>query len=66
MNRSIQSVGAFGVIKQDYNFRQFMLRGSKNVTAGILLMATAYNVNKLRSGIQQNHTGTQLFKKDSA
>ena len=29
MNRSIQSEGAFGVIKQDYGFRQFLLRGNK-------------------------------------
>ena len=66
MNRSIQSEGAFGVMKQDYNFRQFLLRGSKKVSAEILLVAMAYNVNKLHSKIQQNRTETQLFKKDSA
>ena len=66
MNRSIQSEGAFGVLKQDYNFRQFLLRGSKKVTTEILLVAMAYNVNKLHSKIQKNRTGTQLFKKDSA
>jgi len=66
MNRSIQSEGAFGVIKQDYNFRQFLLRGNKKVTTEILLVAMAYNVNKLHSKIQQNRTGTQLFKTESA
>ena len=66
MNRSIQSEGAFGVQKQDYNFRQFLLRGSKKVTTEILLVAMAYNVNKLHSKIQQNRTGTQLFKENSA
>ena len=66
MNRSIQSEGAFGVIKQDYNFRQFLLRGSKKVTTEILLVAMAYNANKLHSKIQQNRTGTQLFKTESA
>ena len=66
MNRSIQSEGAFGVLKQDYNFRQFLLRGNKKVTTEILLVAMAYNVNKLHSKIQQNRTGTQLFKIESA
>ena len=66
MNRSIQSEGAFGVLKQDYNFRQFLLRGNKKVTTEILLVAMAYNVNKLHSKIQKNRTGTQLFEKDLA
>ena len=66
MNRSIQSEGAFGVIKQDYGFRQFLLRGQKKVTTEILLLAMAYNINKLHAKIQQNRTGTQLFEKDTA
>ena len=66
MNRSIQSEGAFGVIKQDYKFRHFLLRGRKKVTTEILLVAMAYNVNKLHSKIQKNRTGTQLFKIESA
>ena len=66
MNRSIQSEGAFGVIKQNYAFRQFLLRGKKKVFTEILLVAMAYNVNKLHAKIQQNRTGTQLFKKLSA
>lgn len=66
MNRSIQSEGAFGVVKQNYGFRQFLLRGNVKVTAEILLLAMAYNVNKLHSKIQQNRTGIQLFRKDSA
>jgi len=66
VNRSIQSEGAFGVIKQNYGFRQFLMRGNKKVSVEILLIALAYNVNKLHSKIQQNRTGTQLFKKDSA
>ena len=66
MNRSIQSEGAFGVIKQDYGFKQFLLRGNKKVTTEILLMAMAYNTNKLHSKIQQKRTGKQLFEKDSA
>ena len=66
MNRSIQSEGAFGVIKQDYGFRQFLMRGNKKVSVEIFLMAMGYNVNKLHSKIQQNRTGMQLFEKNSA
>ena len=63
MNRSIQSEGAFGVVKQDYGFRQFLLRGQKKVTTEVLLLAMAYDINKLHAKIQQNRTGMQLFKK---
>ena len=66
MNRSIQSEGAFGVIKQDYGFRQFLLRGHKKVLTEILLLAMAYNINKLHAKIQQNRTGKQLFGKLTA
>jgi len=66
MNRSIQSEGAFGVIKQNYAFRQFLLRGNKKVFTEILLIAMGYNINKLHAKIQQNRTGKQLFEKLSA
>jgi transposase len=66
MNRSIQSEGAFGVIKQDYGFRQFLLRGNKKVLTEILLVAMGYNINKYHSKIQQNRTGRQLFEKLTA
>jgi len=66
LNRSIQSEGAFGVIKQDYGFRQFLLRGSKKVLTEILLVAMGYNVNKLHNKIQGNRTGRQLFEKLTA
>ena len=66
MNRSIQSEGAFGVVKQNYGFRQFLLRGQKKVTTEVLLLAMAYNINKLHAKIQQKRTGTQLFEKDTA
>ena len=63
VNRSIQSEGAFGVIKQNYGFRQFLHRGKKKVFAEVLLLAMAYNVNKYHAKIQQNRTGQQLFGK---
>ena len=66
INRSIQAEGAFGVIKQDYGFRQFLLRGNKKVRTEILIVAMGYNVNKLHNKIQQNRTGSQLFEKVAA
>ncbi len=66
MNRSIQVEGAFGVIKQDYGFRQFLLRGNKKVRTEMLIMAFGYNINKLHHKIQQNRTGSQLFEKMTA
>ena len=66
MNRSIQAEGAFGVIKQDYGFRQFLLRGNKKVRTEILLISIGYNINKLHNKIQRNRTGRQLFEKLTA
>lgn len=66
INRSIQVEGAFGVLKQDMGFRQFLLRGNKKVKTEILLMALGYNVNKLHRKIQNNRTGSQLFEKQIA
>jgi len=65
-NRSIQVEGAFGVIKQDYGFRQFLLRGHGKVFTEMLIVALGYNVNKLHHKIQDNRTGSQLFQKDAA
>lgn len=65
-NRSIQSEGAFGVIKENYKFRQFLLRGNKKVLTEISLLAIAYNINKYHHKIQDNRTGTQLHGKLSA
>ena len=65
-NRSIQSEGAFGVIKENYKFRQFLLRGNRKVLTEITLLAIAYNINKYHHKIQNNRTGTQLHGKLSA
>ena len=65
-NRSIQVEGAFGVIKQDYGFRQFLLRGNAKVLTEMFLVALGYNINKLHRKIQDNRTGSQLFKNVAA
>ena len=66
MNRSIQSEGAFGVLKWDYSFQRFLHRGNKKVFTEILLLAMAQNIQKHHNKIQQNRTGIQLHTKLSA
>ena len=60
INRSIQVEGAFGVLKQDLGFRRFLLRGQVKVQTELLLLATAYNINKLHNKIQSNRCGAHL------
>ena len=63
INRSIQVEGAFGVIKENHNFRRFLTRGKKNVKVEFLLLALAYNLNKLHHKIQQNRLGVSFYTK---
>lgn len=61
MNRSIQVEGAFGVLKNDYEFQRFLLRGKTKVKLEILLLCMGYNLNKLHAKIQNERTGRHLF-----
>ena len=61
MNRSIQVEGAFGVLKSDYNFQRFLLRGKTKVKLEILLLCFGYNINKLHAKIQNDRLGSHLF-----
>lgn len=61
MNRSIQVEGAFGVLKNDYNFQRFLLRGKTKVKLEILLLCFGYNINKLHAKIQNDRLGSHLF-----
>lgn len=63
MNRSIQVEGVFGVLKEDCGFRRFLLRGKSNVITEALLMAFAYNVNKLHAKTIQNRLGIMLHER---
>lgn len=66
MNRSIQVEGAFGVLKEDYGFRRFLLRGKKNVRTEYTLLCMGYNLNKLHSKIQNERCRTLLHDLDVA
>lgn len=59
-NRSIQVEGAFGVLKQDMGFRRFLLRGQVKVQTEFLLLAMAFNINKLHNKIQSGRCGAHL------
>jgi transposase len=59
-NRSIQVEGAFGVLKEDMGFRQFIMRGKVKVETEFLLLCMAYNINKLHNKIQGNRCGMYL------
>ena len=61
MNRSIQVEGAFGVLKNNYEFQRFLLRGKTKVKLEILLLCLGYNINKLHEKIQKERTGSHLF-----
>lgn len=61
VNRSIQSEGAFGVLKEDRHFRRLKRRGTDRVFAEILLYAFAFDVEKLHAKTQQKRLKTMLF-----
>ena len=62
INRSIQAEGSFAAVKEDMDFRQYSYRGKASVLAQTILIAFAYNFNKLHHKIQSKRTGTHLFK----
>lgn len=63
INRSIQAEGVFGITKQDYSFRRFLTRGKENVRTEYLILAMAFNLNKLHYRIQGHRLGQSLFPK---
>jgi transposase len=66
LNRSIQSEGAFGVLKQDYSFKRFARRGAENVLTETILYSIAYNINKLHSKTKRKLHGVVLHSLKSA
>ena len=60
MNRSIQAEGSFATVKEDMNFRRYLYRGKENVMAQSILLAIAYNINKLHFKIQGGRLGQYL------
>jgi transposase len=64
INRSIQSEGMYGNLKENLGFRRFRMRGTRKVFTEVLLYAMACNMNKLYNKIRQNRTGVMLHVKN--
>jgi transposase len=60
VNRSIQVEGAFGIMKEDRHFDQFLTRGLSNVKTELFLLCIGYNMNKFHAKIQNNRIGCIL------
>ena len=60
VNRSIQAEGAFAMIKEDMNFRRFMLRSTVKVEVEWTILSMAYNILKLHHKIKKRRLGTGL------
>lgn len=66
MNRSIQSEGKFGVLKENWGFRRFLRRGMQNVFTEVLLYAFALNIKKLNSKNQKQIQGVILHQLEAS
>lgn len=62
VNRSIQVEGAFGVLKEDYNFKRFLTRGKNSVKNEFVLLCFGYNINKLHAKIQNERCQQSLHE----
>lgn len=62
INRSIQVEGAFGVLKNDYQFNRFLTRGKSSVKTEFILLCFAYDVNKLHMKIQNEKCEKHLHE----
>lgn len=60
VNRSIQAEGVFSVVKEDMNFRRFMMRGRRTVSVEWHLISMACNIMKLHHKIQTGRLGSHL------
>lgn len=61
MNRSIQVEGAFGILKQDFGFKRFLMRGKRNIETQFFLLAFAFNIEKLCNKKKSGRFGQDLF-----
>ena len=76
VNRSSQVEGAFGVIKQDFQYERFRRRSINKVSAEFMLVCLGYNVRKLFKHFNgeakfnywkaPDNIQTETFKKPSA
>ncbi len=65
-NRSIQVEGAFGVLKQDRDFRRFFVRSKVKSEAQFFMLAFAFNIKKLWNRTNDGRLGVSLFNQPAA
>lgn len=65
-NRSIQVEGAFGVLKQDRDFRRFFVRSKVKTEAQFFMLAFAFNIKKLWNRTNDGRLGVSLFNQPAA
>lgn len=61
---NIQAEDAFAMMKADMNFLGFLSRGTGNVLVETMLLAMAYNIQKLHCKIQSGRSTQHLFPVD--
>ncbi|MBQ3427276.1 MAG: transposase [Clostridia bacterium] len=66
MNRSIQSEGFFGVLKEDKHFRRFLLRSSVKVEIEMQLLGLSFNIMKYYNKIRSKKTQQHLYELKAA
>ena len=62
MNRSIQSEGFFGVLKEDKHFRRFLLRSTVKVDIEMQLLGLSFNIMKYYYKIRSEKTQQHLYE----
>ena len=62
MNRSIQVEGAFGVLKQNMNFKCFKYREKSKAKVEVILFAVGYNLRKYVHKKVQKREGMKLHE----
>ena len=62
MNRSIQVEGAFGVLKQNMNFKRFKYREKSKTKVEVILFAIGYNLRKYVHKKIQKREGMKLHE----
>ena len=64
MNRSIQTEGAFGIMKNDRWYKRIVRRGIHSVKLEVLLVAIGHNLYKYQKKKMRNRTAAQIQKKN--
>ena len=62
MNRGIQVEGAFGVLKQNMNFKRFKYREKSKTKVEVILFAIGYNLRKYVHKKVQKREGMKLHE----